>query len=102
VLGLGDQLGDSAPQASFNVESSNSTSVNITKTGGQAINTNDLVVSVGGDREDNATFSSSGDWQSGTTQTITSIGTQNESATVRLIHDPSGSAIFQDEVDFGN
>ena len=101
VLGLGDQLGDSAPQASFDVDSSNETTVNITKTGGQTINTDDLAVSVGGERDDSATFSDAGDWESGTTQTIT-VDTQSEPATVRLIHDPSGSAIFEDEVDFGN
>jgi len=101
VLGLGDQLGDSAPQASFTVESSNSTTFNITKTGGQAISTDDLVVSVGGNIQDSATFSDSGDWQSGTTQTV-NVTSQSEAATVRLIHDPSGSAIFEDDVDFGN
>ncbi|ELZ51415.1 hypothetical protein C465_04015 [Halorubrum distributum JCM 9100] len=102
VLGLGDQLGDTAPQASFDIESSNSTAVNITKTGGQAIPSDDLVIAIDGTRYDNVTVSPGGDWQTGVTQTYNE-GTPNfpdsDDATVQLIHDPSGNVIFEGTAD---
>ncbi|WP_159368508.1 type IV pilin [Halorubrum distributum] len=102
VLGLGDQLGDTAPQASFDVESSNSTAVNITKTGGQAIPVDDLVLSIDGTRYNEANTSISGDWQTGVTVTYsenTDTFPTNDDATVQLIHDPSGNVIFEGTAD---
>jgi FlaG/FlaF family flagellin (archaellin) len=100
VLGLGDQLGDTAPQASFDIDSSNTQEVNITKTGGQAIPINDLVISVDGTRYDNANTSISDDWQTGETVTFDD-GTfpTNADATIQLIHDPSGNVIFEGTAD---
>ncbi|ELZ53842.1 hypothetical protein C465_00534 [Halorubrum distributum JCM 9100] len=98
VLGLGDQLGDTAPQASFTIESNSTDNITVTKTGGQAIEGSDLVVSVDGQRGDNF---GSGDWQSGERRnaSISSISPSGD-ATVRIIHDPSGNAIFEDTWDF--
>ena len=98
VLGLGDQLGDTAPQASFDIESSNSSSVNITKTGGQSIPIDDLVISVDGERIDTATTDISGDWETGVTVTYGSLS-GGEDSTVQLIHDPSGNVIFEGTAD---
>ena len=105
VLGLGDQLGDTAPQASFDIESANDTTVNITKTGGQAIPTGDLTLSVDGTRFDEANISGSDDWQTGETRTFTEAGTDDfpsSEGTVQLIHDPSGNVIFEAAADFSS
>ncbi|MFY4816502.1 type IV pilin, partial [Haloarcula sp. AONF1] len=102
VLGLGDQLGDTAPQASFDIESSNDTSVNITKTGGQAIPVDDLVIAIDGTRYDNVTVSPGGDWQTGVTQTYSEVSPEfpnSDDVTVQLIHDPSGNVIFEGTAD---
>ncbi|TKX69752.1 type IV pilin [Halorubrum sp. SP9] len=101
VLGLGDQLGDTAPQASFDIDSSNETAVNITKTGGQAIPIDDLVISIDGSRYDDANTSISGDWQTGVTVTYSenTAFPDNTDATVQLIHDPSGNVIFEGTAD---
>ncbi|KTG09573.1 hypothetical protein AUR64_16420 [Haloprofundus marisrubri] len=48
VLGLGDQVGNSAPQASFDF-SYNDDSVTITHAGGATVNTSTLSLRVGGD-----------------------------------------------------
>ncbi|WP_199719592.1 type IV pilin [Halorubrum sp. Atlit-26R] len=98
VLGLGDQLGDTAPQASFDIESSNASSVNITKTGGQAIPVDDLVISVDGTRDDDANTSISDDWQTGETVTYSDL-TVSDDSTIQLIHDPSGNVIFEGTAD---
>ncbi|WP_049909079.1 type IV pilin [Halorubrum saccharovorum] len=103
VLGLGDQLGETAPQASFTVEEVNSSNGNITfvKTGGQTVAAGDLSLSIDGDLYEGAF--PDGDWQSGQQK----IGNYTDDAytgeqTVRIIHDPSGSAIFEESVDFGS
>ncbi|WP_144920857.1 type IV pilin [Halorubrum salsamenti] len=100
VLGLGDQLGDTAPQASFTVETVNNSSITIAKTAGQDIDKSDLTLSVNGDRQDAETFSGNSTWKSGASKSIPhGVSNGTDGATVRLIHDPSGSAIYQDTVD---
>ena len=98
VLGLGDQLGDTAPQASFTVDSNNSSVVNITKTGGQTIDSADLTLSVNGERESSAI--DQGDWQTGEQKSISYSNSPGEGATIRIIHDPSGNAIYEQTYDF--
>ncbi|WP_424016038.1 type IV pilin [Halorubrum xinjiangense] len=98
VLGLGDQLGDTAPQASFDIQNVDSSNITFAKTGGQAINGDDLTVSVDGTREGSAI--GGGDWQSGESRNASYPSPTGDSATVRIIHDPSGNAIFEEEVDF--
>ncbi|TKX77870.1 type IV pilin [Halorubrum sp. SD626R] len=106
VLGLGDQLGDTAPQASFEVDSvtangSTGVDVDITKTGGQGINPNDLVVIVDGTRTatvaDNSTVTDP--WQTGVTASVVDVGSNDYSSAdeveISLVHDPSGNVIFE-------
>ncbi|PHQ47128.1 type IV pilin [Halorubrum sp. C3] len=97
VLGLGDQLGDTAPQATFTIEGNDTTNITVTKTGGQAIEGSDLVVSVDGERGGDF---GAGPWQSGERRNATIPVSPSGDATVRIIHDPSGNAIFEDTWDF--
>ncbi|WP_017344406.1 type IV pilin [Halorubrum sp. T3] len=103
VLGLGDQLGDTAPQATFTIDDNSSQTINITKTGGQSLEAGDLVLSVDGERV-NTSFP--GDtWETGERKEIgNGDGGLNDwdtgEATVRIIHDPSGNAIFERTWDF--
>ena len=101
VLGLGDQLGDTAPQATFTIDDNSSDTINITKTGGQSLEAGDLVLSVDGERV-NSSFP--GDtWETGERKEITKDGSEDwdtGEATVRIIHDPSGNAIFERTWDF--
>ncbi|SDF39707.1 flagellin N-terminal-like domain-containing protein [Halorubrum xinjiangense] len=100
VLGLGDQLGDTAPQASFTIESNSTSEITVTKTGGQPIEGSNLVVSVDGQRDGDF---GSGSWESGERRnaTISNISpAPSGDATVRIIHDPSGNAIYEDTWDF--
>ncbi|WP_256402600.1 type IV pilin [Halorubrum salinum] len=107
VLGLGDQLGDTAPQASFDVDEATANtadgnvSLTLTKTGGQDLDARDLVLSVDGTRSNNSVESglSSNTWQTGQAVRFTDEGdatsyNSGERVTVRLIHDPSGNAIY--------
>ncbi|TKX86150.1 type IV pilin [Halorubrum sp. SS5] len=109
VLGLGDQLGDTAPQASFSDDNAaaNGTSgidVDITKTGGQDLDPSNLVVSVDGERDGTVADNSgvTDPWQSGTTASLVAVGTSDYSGggepTVRLIHEPSGNVIYETTV----
>jgi flagellin-like protein len=102
VLGLGDQLGDTAPQATFTIEDNSSTTINITKTGGQSLDPSNLVLSVDGERV-NASFP--GDtWETGQRKEIANNGGaaswETGEAQVRIIHDPSGNAVFERTWDF--
>ena len=99
VLGLGDQLGDTAPQASFTVEDVDSSNITFVKTGGQDIDKSNLVLSVNGDRQDGVDFTGNTTWQSGESKSIAHGSNTTTGATVRIIHDPSGSAIYEDTVD---
>ncbi|PHQ47361.1 type IV pilin [Halorubrum sp. C3] len=102
VLGLGDQLGDTAPQASFTVDSADSNgTVNITKTGGQSIAASDLTLSVDGERIDED-FSPTDNWKTGSSKSVnvSSASVSSGEQTVRIIHDPSGNAIFEQTVNF--
>ena len=99
VLGLGDQLGDTAPQATFTIDSNTSNTINITKTGGQSIEVEDLVLSVDGDRVNESI--GRGTWETGEQREVDSSSTfDSGEAVVRVIHDPSGNAIFERTWDF--
>ncbi|EMA68288.1 hypothetical protein C468_02442 [Halorubrum kocurii JCM 14978] len=103
VLGLGDQLGDTAPQASFDVVELSDADGNITfaKTGGQTIDAGDLTLSISGDRYEGAFLDE--DWQSGEEKVGNYTPASYDSEeTVRIIHDPSGNAIFEETVDFSS
>ena len=114
VLGLGDQIGDNAPQASFSTDVTNHTtntdntiSFDMTKTGGQDLDTQDLVLSVDGERItgdiDDASDTTLGEsWQTGTTATFTDKGigdkTEGDRVTIRIIHTPSGDQVYSTTV----
>ena len=101
VLGLGDQLGDTAPQASFTIDENGADNISITKTGGQSIDGADLALSVDGARVNESI--GGGPWESGEQRVIDGeSGTPWDSgeAEVRIIHEPSGNAIFSDTWDF--
>jgi len=111
VLGLGDQLGDTAPQASFSIDdietdaANNQTDFTLAKTGGQDLEASDLVLSVDGARSD-TDFSDSDHLNADTWQTGQSIPftdepsggsadfNEGEQITVQVIHEPSGNAIY--------
>jgi flagellin-like protein len=99
VLGLGDQLGDTAPQASFTVDNTDGSTINFTKTGGQSINADDLTLSVNGTRLGDS-FSPGGNWQTGSSQEVGISSVSSGEQVVRIIHDPSGNAIYEQTVDF--
>ena len=115
VLGLGDQLGDTAPHASFSSSNINVTTsgsgdtvdITLEKTGGQDIETNNLVLSVDGTRSETDINSSSGisTWQTGQAIEFTgepdggSVGfSDGQRITIRLIHEPSGNSIYSTEI----
>ena len=104
VLGLGDQLGDTAPQATFTIDSNGTDTINLTKTGGQSLDADNLVLSVDGERV-NETIPG-GTWETGERRQITNTpggGASNWNSgeqVVRIIHDPSGNAIFERTWDF--
>ncbi|MCG1006588.1 type IV pilin [Halorubrum lacusprofundi] len=105
VLGLGDQLGDSAPQASFSTDnvsgSTNGLTFDVTKTGGQALDPSNIIVAVDGQRygtvADNTSITDP--WQTGVSGTFTDLTGNDYSGShsidVSLIHEPSGNAVFQ-------
>ncbi|ELZ51466.1 flagellin-like protein [Halorubrum coriense DSM 10284] len=107
VLGLGDQLGDTAPQASFSADNAelNSSNVDfdITKTGGQDLDPTEIVLVVDGTRVGtvNANATSVGDpWRTGTTAVFENIDngqsySDGQDVDVRLVHDPSGNSVYE-------
>lgn len=110
VLGLGDQLGDSAPQASFSTDnvtnaSDGNISFNVEKTGGQDLTTSEIVLSVDGDRFGDVGGASDDlgeSWQTGTTAHFADYGpsdlTEGQRVEIQLIHEPSGQPIYQTTV----
>jgi flagellin-like protein len=110
VLGLGDQLGDSAPQASF---SSDNATVNgttggniafeITKSGGQDIDPTEIVLVIDGQRSgtvESNVSSISDPWRTGTTARFTDMSgpqayADGDNIDIRLVHDPSGNSIYE-------
>ena len=83
----------------FTVESATGDTVTIVKTGGDPLDTTQLALSLGGDRVD-AGFSGE-EWRTGDTEQVThGTGTTGDQ-TLRLIHDPSGSVIYETTVDVG-
>jgi flagellin-like protein len=93
VLGLGDSLGNSQPTAQLNAEL-NSTSGNVTIShgGGDALETNNLRVTVDG----NGTavqFDSGSTFAVGNSTVISNDAETGD--TIQIIHEPSDSIIFE-------
>ena len=99
VVGLGDTLTETAPQASFTVESTTGDTITIVKTGGDPLDTGQLALSLGGDRVD--TGFSGDEWLTGDTEQLTHSAETTGEQTLRLIHDPSGSVIYETTVAVG-
>ena len=107
VLGIGDQLGDSAPQASFSTESVTATaddslSFEIQKTGGQDINPSDLTLVIDGKRIGTVANegTESNPWQTGATSSFTDDDqtySAGDVVEISFVHDPSGDIIYQTE-----
>ena len=105
VLGLGDQLGDSAPQASFSTDnvvnvSDGGINFDIEKTGGQDLTASDLRVTVNGTTTDETVSSAldgSDSWRTAEVADFDDEGgtlTEGERVEIRIVHDPSGQAIY--------
>lgn len=105
VLGLGDNLGDTAPQASFSTDNVDNTdgsiSLDVTMTAGQDITTSDLVLALDGERYPDALDDSGvgAAWQTGETASVSGLDTNlgadgEERVSLRLIHDSSGETVY--------
>lgn len=108
VLGLGDQVSDTAPQASFStdnvVQPDGDLTFNMTKTGGQDIETRDITLAVAGERlgtvDDGDIAEPERDvWQTGQQISFTAEDedidlTADERIQIQLIHGPSGDQIY--------
>ena len=96
VLGLGDSISDSAPQAQLNVESTDfdatTPEVTIAHNGGDTLQADELRVTVNGTTEVSGAFS--GQFAVGDTNPI-SDSSIAPGATIRIIHTPSDSIIFE-------
>jgi len=73
--------------------------VTITKTGGATLDSSVLALSIDGERVEGGDHTFSGDdWRSGSSETLSHKADDGE-RTLRIIHDPSGSAIYQTTID---
>ena len=107
VLGIGDQIGETTPQASFSASavdtaSDGTISVDIEKTGGSDLTTSELVLAVDGDRYPDALSDTDvGDaWRTGEVAAVSDVGsdlgdTGEERVSLSIIHETSGDAVYQ-------
>ena len=111
VLGLGDQVGESAPQATFSTEATSFDSsvgdgeltLDIEKTGGADLTASEVILSVDGDRYGDANTETSvgGAWQTGETAEWAAQSTEfaeEDRVNVQLIHGPTGDQIYSTTV----
>ncbi|EMA63744.1 hypothetical protein C469_02776 [Halorubrum lipolyticum DSM 21995] len=101
VLGLGDQLGDTAPQATFTIDGNDTSSIDISKTGGQSLESADLSLYIDGELANSSIASDT--WETGERKQInydSGFSGVSGEAVVRIVHDPSGNAIFERTYDF--
>ena len=110
VLGLGDQVGESAPQATFSTEATGFDStegegltLDIEKTGGADLTSSEVFLSVDGDRYGDAnTETDVGEaWQTGETAEWTAESedfAEEDRVNVQLIHGPTGDQIYSTTV----
>lgn len=97
VLGLGDSISDSAPQAQLNVDSQNlgAGEVTLIHQGGDTLQGDDLTVTVDGTT---SSAGISGTFGVGETQTLTDSTNITDGVTLRIIHTPSDSIIFEEDL----
>ena len=100
VLGLGDSLGDNQPSAQLNVDFDGDETVTISHNGGDALNINDLRVTVEGDdvddpfddlESDQFRVGDSVSFNPTETGEISSVESGNQ---IRIIHEPSNSFLL--------
>jgi flagellin-like protein len=107
VLGLGDQLGDSAPQATFSSDNatvgSGNISFEVTKTGGEDLDPTEIFLVIDGERIGTVSNEIDGSiedpWRTGTTARFVDKGSENytsgDNVDIRLVHDPSGNSVYE-------
>ncbi|PSQ55957.1 type IV pilin [Halobacteriales archaeon SW_8_68_21] len=95
VLGLGDSLSDSTPQAQLNADFSNG-NVTMEHRGGDTIAAEDITVTVDGpaDGDVNSTFPSQ--FGVGDSHELVINGGANSSDTITIVHDPSDSILYEE------
>ncbi|GAB6880422.1 type IV pilin [Halorubrum gandharaense] len=117
VLGLGDQIGENAPQATFSTDvdgfdndtSGGGLEFTIEKTGGQDISVDDLRVTVDGsdtgDSVDDAldegeTWRTGQEavWDDGEPADFDGGFEEDDRITIRIIHNPSGDSVYSTTV----
>ncbi len=98
AFGVVNDLNDSSPQASFEIEESDTSEIEILKQAGGPIDGDDIVVYVDGDRSGDI---STGEWKSGQTRSsdVSSLSVSGD-ATVRIVHEPSGTILYEEERNF--
>ncbi|MDB2252173.1 type IV pilin N-terminal domain-containing protein [Halorubrum ezzemoulense] len=102
VLGLGDQIGEAQPTAQLSLESQDldSNQVTIVHNGGDELNGDDLSVTVNGTVSTDAGID--GTFSVGEEKTLSDSSANSaisDGATIRIIHDPSGSTLFDQTVE---
>ncbi|MDB2269837.1 type IV pilin N-terminal domain-containing protein [Halorubrum ezzemoulense] len=100
VLGLGDQIGEAQPTAQLSLESqdldASPPEVTIVHNGGDELNGDDLSVTINGSVASDAGID--GTFSVGEEKTL-SNSTISDGTTIRIIHDPSGSTLFDQTVE---
>jgi flagellin-like protein len=99
VLGLGDQIGEAQPTAQLSLESQDlgdDPSVTIVHNGGDELNGDDLSVTINGSVASDAGID--GTFSVGEEKTL-SNSTISDGTTIRIIHDPSGSTLFDQTIE---
>ncbi|MDB9279537.1 type IV pilin N-terminal domain-containing protein [Halorubrum ezzemoulense] len=98
VLGLGDQIGEAQPTAQLSLESQDldNNQVTIVHNGGDELNGDDLSVTINGSVASDAGID--GTFSVGEEKTL-SNSTISDGTTIRIIHDPSGSTLFDQTVE---
>lgn len=100
VLGLGDSL-QQAPQAQLDVSSEGSGDITISHDGGDALAESDITINVENSAGTSVTTAFTGytDGELSVGGSISDDGYAAETHTVTVIHDPSESILFDQEVD---
>lgn len=93
VLGLGDSLSDSTPQAQLNADFTNG-NVTIEHRGGDTIATEDITVNYDGSATTNTSFP--GQFGVGDSHEFITDGNAQSGDTITIIHNPSDSILYEE------
>ncbi|OYR81032.1 hypothetical protein DJ84_14075 [Halorubrum ezzemoulense] len=104
VLGLGDQIGEAQPTAQLSLESqdldASPPEVTIVHNGGDELNGDDLSVTVNGTVSTD--YGIDGTFSVGEEKTLSNSSAEStisDGTTIRIIHDPSGSTLFDQTIE---